>query len=551
MKKTIFTTLLLFHILSLKANNSCKSFNSEPKEKIFIHLNNNFFLTGEKLYYKAYCLLLNNKPSTISKIAYIELIDINNQRITKQKINLKEGIGYGDFFIDTNLKTSTYKFIAYTILSNNQNIFFEENIYIVNPFEDNLITEKDSIKTITNNLNKDNSSSISINKSTYTKREQVSLSLNKKLTNGTYSISVRQENEIDFSSENNTVNFSKLICNTNENHLLKTPEIRGNIISGKITSKQKGISISDIDLALSTVHKNPNTVTTTSNEKGEFFFILKDLNSSKIKLQILNQNRDNYNINISTKYSDLNKKLSNFTPFTLNENLSQQISNKALYLQIENAYSNVKKDSLLSNYTIPLFEHNKIHYNLDDYKRFKTVGEVIVEILDDVFFTKDQENYKVHVRSIDDKTKLSLPTLLFIDGYLVYNHNEFLNFNANRIKTISLLKKKYVYGSVISQGILFVETYKKDYKPNPQFNKEFIVLAPQPEKLYFKENYLSDKKERIPDYRTQLYWNPELKETDNNILFYTSDVPGNYIINIEGFTDEGKPVSLKGNFSVE
>jgi hypothetical protein len=59
--------------------------------------------------------------------------------------------------------------------------------------------------------------------------------------------------------------------------------------------------------------------------------------------------------------------------------------------------------------------------------------------------------------------------------------------------------------------------------------------------------------ERIPDFRSQLLWLPNLvlDTKYKEITFYTSDNVGDYEVSLEGFTNEGIPVSLKEVFSVK
>jgi len=66
--------------------------------------------------------------------------------------------------------------------------------------------------------------------------------------------------------------------------------------------------------------------------------------------------------------------------------------------------------------------------------------------------------------------------------------------------------------------------------------------------------YGSDNKfNRIPDYRNQLLWIPNFKldRQEKIIKFFTSDNKGVYEICLEGFTNDGKPVSLKQNITIK
>jgi hypothetical protein len=57
------------------------------------------------------------------------------------------------------------------------------------------------------------------------------------------------------------------------------------------------------------------------------------------------------------------------------------------------------------------------------------------------------------------------------------------------------------------------------------------------------------------DLRTTLYWDPDLVlpagKDRGSLSFYTSDIPGIYIIKIQGFDDSGRPVSAQAEFTVE
>jgi CTP-dependent riboflavin kinase len=77
--------------------------------------------------------------------------------------------------------------------------------------------------------------------------------------------------------------------------------------------------------------------------------------------------------------------------------------------------------------------------------------------------------------------------------------------------------------------------------------------SPFPHKIYYQPNYEKDfdKLKHIPDYRTQLYWNPNMTLDQKEITFYTSDIKGIYQVKIEGFTNEGKYISAVKYFRVE
>ena len=62
-----------------------------PLESVYIHFNSATLFVGERLYYNLYCLnSATEKLSSLSKVAYIELVGENKKVIFKHKLKLNE-----------------------------------------------------------------------------------------------------------------------------------------------------------------------------------------------------------------------------------------------------------------------------------------------------------------------------------------------------------------------------------------------------------------------------------------------------------------------------
>jgi hypothetical protein len=177
----------------------------------------------------------------------------------------------------------------------------------------------------------------------------------------------------------------------------------------------------------------------------------------------------------------------------------------------------------------------------------------MVEILKSTWSSRKGSNYTFHVKdNSDDLDYFAFPIIL-IDGFIVQNHNELIDLNPNKVKTISIARNVYQLNSKIYQGVISVKTFKKDYIPIKDSNllkvnyKKPLVL-----KKYFSQSYKNNEDlNRIPDYRTQLLWNPDIDAKSKDITFYTSDVTGDFEIDIQGFANDGKPITIKKYFSVK
>ena len=111
---------------------------SNLQEKIYVHLNKSLYLTGELMWFKAYCVSgADNKLLGISKVAYVELLNNNHAPVMQTKIALNGGTGNGSLFIPFSLNSGNYLLRAYTNRMKNfaPDYFFERILTIVNPLK--------------------------------------------------------------------------------------------------------------------------------------------------------------------------------------------------------------------------------------------------------------------------------------------------------------------------------------------------------------------------------------------------------------------------------
>ncbi|MEI2710981.1 MAG: hypothetical protein V9E96_18480 [Chitinophagaceae bacterium] len=107
------------------------------QEKIFVHTDKNFYLSGETIWFKLYNTeAVTNTPSPISKLAYVELLGSDSKAAIQLKIPINNSIGNGQFNLPLTLPTGNYILRAYTNLMKNSDVHFafEKQIAIVSVF---------------------------------------------------------------------------------------------------------------------------------------------------------------------------------------------------------------------------------------------------------------------------------------------------------------------------------------------------------------------------------------------------------------------------------
>ena len=576
----------------LRSEEEVSRFRAIPAERIFMHTNTSFLLNGEYLYYMLYCLdIKESRLSNLSKVGYVELIGKGGESVFRHKVLLQNGVGNGDFFLPTEVPSGTYKLVAYTQWMRNQGqaSFYQSNITIVNPYRSNQpqlqksnIVEKDSLALALDTLGikKDKKQLIEnvgplqmvLNAQIFGKREKVSLTLKGMDERGdplgSYSVSVRRKYAALEPFRENIYDLLKQINVFEDTNVFKEgdniflPELRGELLNGKVVALEEGYSVKNLKVAVSIPGEDYVLEVVQTDELGKFLVNLtKNYIGERVFLQVVSPNPEVYQVQLieqkAIDYTQLE-----FSKIDIDLSMREVILQRSVHNQIENSYFQFRPDS--TAVTIPdqfLGQMEQKTYALDDYTRFKTLRETLVEIIQDVSFKRiDKANFVIRVKPYDYTSVADIPPLILLDGGLFQDDNILLNFDARTIDEISVYRQKLVFGPEIYEGALMLWTKEGDGFEAFQYDgpiSGFDILEPQRDKKYFTQRYDGlDKNKpllRLPDDRLQLLWRPELKLPKNEfeIDFFSSDVLGEFEICLEGLTGDGRPVFIRKSFVVK
>ena len=139
--------------------------------------------------------------------------------------------------------------------------------------------------------------------------------------------------------------------------------------------------------------------------------------------------------------------------------------------------------------------------------------------------------------------------LIYIDG-LPSTIDELNAIPSDLIESIDIFKgaSASLYGVRGANGIVSVTTGGVSLDNSKDLKSNAITFAPlgfQKPVEFFAPKYDTPESKNfgIPDYRTTIYWKPDLlvsEEGKESFEFYTSDFPTTYSVVIEGMTQEGK-----------
>ena len=204
-------------------------------------------------------------------------------------------------------------------------------------------------------------------------------------------------------------------------------------------------------------------------------------------------------------------------------------------------------------YTTP---SNRVILENNDRSKFRTVFDILQSI-PGVTVTGGFPNQRLIVRGVSS-ILTNNSALILIDGF--QSDIDFLNaINIDEILFVDVLKgvDAAIYGSRGANGVVAVYTGRnKDSKVTKRKPGiiNFTLYGFDSHRQFYSPDYSKNvSKVYEPDVRTTLYWNPYVhlsKGEENTFSFFTGDNAGNYIVTMEGLSEDGDPIFGTFEFSV-
>ena len=194
-------------------------------------------------------------------------------------------------------------------------------------------------------------------------------------------------------------------------------------------------------------------------------------------------------------------------------------------------------------------------YHLDDFRRFPTIRETLVEITPDLRIRKDIKG-KPQIQTVlegvvRDNTEFSGNMLVMIDGVPVKDIEKLLEFDAMLIGDIYIYPYNYSLGNAIFNGVVDFVTKQGDIS-SFKFDRNVVIVDWQGES-YPVAFTCGNLPEGGSDYRHTLYWHPQIDIKaggTTEIQVRTPSYSGRFKIVVEGIASDGTPLRTETSFEV-
>lgn len=558
MRKAIY--ILLFCYIPLVAQSASFSI----RERIYVQTDKNTYLTGETVFVKLITTDQAGIPSALSKVAYIELLGEEEVK-AQTKVAINNSAGSACLGTPIDLPTGVYRLVGYTQFMRNEGneIFFEKKIVIINTLQ-NIETSNDSLnyKSRENNPRKISHISMSSDKTVYSVREkgnvvlknipQDLLTLSISITgndilSGNNSTIVDWKNDL---TKKTTLPFSNLFLPEYEGHIL-----RGNLLENPNNNQSTNEEI--ITPFLSFVDDEVRVFRGSLNEKKEVYYVTKRANNfhQAVTTVFTEPANTKYRIDLLSPFSEhVFRKLPkvNIYESWLDELQKRNVALQSFYLF--DSPVRIDHDSIKAYFQWK----PDVLYNLDDYTRFSSMEDVIIEIVSAVRFRDINGKRSLQILLGDASGYIPVPTLVLLDGVPIMDHEDIFNYDPYNVKRIEVYRGRFVFGNSYCNGIVNFKSINNDLT-NFRLNQSTQLLPyemPQENVRFSTPDYSKKemKNSHLPDFRHTLLWEPEVQIEGKNVIeipFWTSDYTGEFKIVLEGITTLGEVVYSEEKFTVK
>jgi hypothetical protein len=530
------------------------------RERVYLQTDKQLYLAGELLWIKLYTTDADGCLTPLSKVGYVELAADSTTEV-QVMLNIENGVGAGCIELPHSLPTGYYRLIAYTRYMRNEEkeAFFEKAIGVINPTRR---SEQAPPDTTFAPVTADSGSPalITADRTHYARRSRGELHI-EGLPSEYMSLAVSIAG-VDPS----VVPSSSVVAWKEQLTRQEAPvftgkyeaEYEGAIVEGQIIDVETNQPAGNAEIGAmlsfpgDAVHLYGGQ--TDKDGRVRFFTASSTVSRNEAVTVAFNYGNGQYRIDLRSPFVTPDYRPA--PSLRLDSTWRNYIETRMMGLRMQEAYV---ADSLSRITGTPRhFKHIPSRaYRFDDYTRFDRMDVTFTEFIPQARIIRTPTGRVFNTMVEGQAGYTTGSPLVLLDNIPVANHEQMASYNPYLIKSLSVYLGRFKWGGLIFDGVLSFETFNHNY-PGISFGAStqlFDYNAALPFRYFYAPAYdESNKKSRLPDFRHTLLWEPFIESHGQPTLpipFYTSDLPGEYLITLEGIGSKGSIVRSVCRITVE
>ena len=559
MKKPILT------LLALAA--SILSWAAVPVERIYVSTDRDVYIAGDAVWCSLTSLDENGRFSNESAVSYLELVS-SSGTVCTAKIGLLEGRGAGSFRIPVTVPTGTYRLVAYTAVNADEEgtpwMAGSRLLTIFNTTSS--IRIPDGVEILDENAYEaqerpSTAPEGKLQLSTRThlqKGASTALVLSNAGPKASISLSVYHEDDLlPAARENTPESFLKALpaglrLKPGTNPIT---EFDGEIVTARVRGAMMENEDNYAEATLSTAG-DPSSVYIGRADGTDLirYYTSNIYGNREIVCEVSLLDKEGGYIDFESPFVRADAgtlpelRLSPSQRQDLVSRKSALRAEKSLRIDTLTTYMTHRKDLLLESV-------NFRRYHLDDYTRFPSVREILVEFIPELVIRRVKDRWVLQLvisDAVQSRFERTNNILVMMDGVILSDLNTLLEFDAMLLEDVDIYLQSFVCGKVPFHGMVnFIS--KKNYVTALQFPANVRVVDFQG--VAYPVAYDGTVPEgEGQDLRQLLYWHPILNleaNSDYRIELHAPGYAGRFKAVAEGFTEDGKPIYQEFSFEVE
>ncbi len=559
MKKLIITTWVLSACILAEA--------AVPVERIYVSTDREVYIAGDAVWCSLTCLDGNGRFSNESAVSYLELVSEGGTACTA-KIGLLEGRGAGSFRIPVTTPTGTYRLVAYTAVNADEEgtpwmagsrILSIFNTTSTARVQDGVELLDEAAYDALKRPETAPEGSLQISSRTRLPKDATAaLILSNVGPKASVSLSVRHEDDLLPAARENTpesfLNTLPASVRTRPGTAAVT-EYDGEIITARLKGAMMENEDSYADATLSTAGDPASLYIGRAVGSDLIRYYTSNIYGNReIVCEVSNLDREGGYIDFESPF--IRPDAGTLPKLRLSTSQRQDLVSRKTALRAEKALRIDTLTSFMTHRKDLLLESVECRrYHLDDYTRFPSVREILVEFIPELSLRKVKDEWELQLvisDAVQSRFEKTGNILVMMDGVVLSDMNTLLGFDAMLLEDVDIYMQPFVCGKFVFHGLVnFIS--KKNYVTALHFPANVRVVDFQGVSYPVAYNGAVPEGEG-QDLRQLLYWHPVLNldaGSDYRIEIHTPGYAGRFKAVAEGFTEDGKPVYQEFSFEVE
>lgn len=537
-------------------------------ERTYVSTDRTVYVAGDMVWCSVFCRdLSTGRPSGLSSVVYLELHSPEGM-VQSAKIALVDGRGAGSFTLQQSLPTGNYKLVAYTAQNMNEKDYDYECVSpkilsVFNAFTCDRV--KDGVEMVDDGtysrMASSSSGSLPAEGLRVTSDGRIEIDgLDGK--DASVSVSVFHDDGIVQTSNATISDFARLVRKPVKAEFVnrRLPDFEGEVIEARIAGFNPEMIPQLIGkyAFISAPGNKSDIYSAPISEDGRIRFITGNIYSDKEMMTEIEGIDSNLPVHVELVSPFSAPVLPAAPKLVMAPSIAPALTARAAAMQIEKRFAADTLYSFLPIRDNLLFDGKCIQYVLDDYTRFPTMQEDIVEFITQLRVRK-RENGKsdIQVRLANDHNNYDYSrasSLMMLDGVPVFDQEKILGYDPLLVESVNIYPYTYFVGSRLYDGIVNFVTYKKTL-PSMKFGDSARVVDFQG--VSYPAAYTCASLESgggYPDYRQTIYWHPLVNVPAGrqvSLDFVAPSYGGRFTVVVEGLTPDGESIFRALSFELK